>query len=157
MNSDVTIEQLPIVADRFIADGRLKTDVLQAIVDDVREGPAVRLGGLEEQDSTTPASAVPAPPAHRGYRFNSTEADRKQREKLRRQHQTENARTGLYLVPRRPEILPAGKPHPSCLAAVRDGLVASVCSRPACQWLIGRDDPYIDAWLDRDDSTGGRP
>lgn len=147
----LTIEQLPVVADRFVADGRLKAEVLRGIVEDVRaEGVDTRRRAVEPQQAR-PVAVVrsgsdAAPSAHRGYRFNSTEADRKDREKRRLQHQAENARTGLYLVPRRPEPFPAGKPHPACLAAARDG--GTPCER--CSWLL-EDDPYTEAWLDRDD------
>lgn len=145
----LTVEQLPIVADRFVADGRVKADVLRAIVKDVREGGGATAavdGAALTRPTPPPVPRSSAAKAVSGYRFNATEADRKQREKLRRQHATENARTGLYLVPTPRETLPADKPHPACLAAARDG--GTPCER--CSWLLD-DDPYTEAWVDRDD------
>lgn len=144
-------DQLHAVAIRFLVNDDLRAVALQRVVDDVRRGEHKQGAWGDVAPPSSGDDTPSAPPSKKGYRFNATEADAKARQKLAAQHLAESRRTGLYIVPRRPEVLPAGKPHPACLAAVRDGLVASVCPRPACQWLLGKDDPYIDAHLDDDD------
>jgi hypothetical protein len=149
----ISDDDLNIVAIRFVMDDRLTADALQAIVDDVRAGSGqAKEAVVGDPLAATQEPALPPARSKPGYRFNSTEADRRQRHKLAMQHLSESARTGLYVVPRRPDPLPVDKPHPACLVAARERR-GTVCDR--CLWLLD-DNPYTDAWLDRDDDTGGR-
>jgi len=155
----ISDDDLNIVAIRFVLDGRVTTDALQGIVDDVRGGSGQATEGTVPSDGspvTDDSSQEPAlPPArpHRKMHYLSTEATAaKMRHRLRLAHQAEDSRVGLYIVPRRPERLPVDVPHPACLVAAREEQ-GTVCQR--CSWLL-KDDPYTDAWIDRDDSTGGR-
>jgi hypothetical protein len=139
---ELTEDQFNEVAIRFVLRDDLRAEVLQEIVEDVRGGGR-RAGPTAEAALARP---TPPPPHQSGYRFNATEADRIQRLKLADRHRAEDGRTGLWLVPRRPDPLPLTKYHPSCIAAVGDGL--QPCRR--CSGLRG-DDPYTEAHLDDDD------
>ena len=78
----ISDDDLNIVAIRFVLDGRVTTDALQAIVDDVREGSG--------QATDVVASQEPAlPPARsRKMHYLSTEATAaKMRHRLRLAHQ----------------------------------------------------------------------
>lgn len=130
-------DQMDAVAIRFVVGEELTAAALEAIVEDVRRGAGGRTA------ERPPLPSVPKT----GYRFNATEAtESKYLQRLRLAHRSEDARTALQVAPRRPDRLPATKPHPACLAAARDG--STPCSR--CMWLL-EGDPYTDAWMDRDD------
>lgn len=136
----LTDDDLQAVALRFLAEDRHNAEALRSIVEDVRALGHALAG---EAGVTQMASASPS----RGLHFNASEAtEAKLRQRLARAHLSENARTGLYLVPRRPQRLPVNKPHPACLALARERRVP--CRR--CRWLLG-DEPYTEFWLDRDD------
>jgi hypothetical protein len=125
------------IALRIVAEGILPTKpAIERVIADVKRAE----GG--QAKARPHAAEEPAPSAH-PYRFNSTEADAKQRRKLAAQHLAESKRTGLYIVPRRPDPMPVDKPHPACLVSARDG--GTPCSR--CSWLLD-DDAYTEAWLD---------
>jgi hypothetical protein len=129
--SGLADDVLETCALRIVAEGILPTKPnIERIVADARAA----------EGASSPGQATPS--AH-PFRFNATEADAIQRRKLAARHQAETSRSGLYLVPRRPQALPVDKPHPACLAAARDG--GTPCSR--CSWLLD-DDAYTEAWLD---------
>jgi hypothetical protein len=152
----ISDDDLNIVAIRFVLDGRITTDALQAIVDDVRDGSGQAKD--VKTNSTGPLvpseePALPPAPSSRKMHYLATEATAaKMRHRLRLAHQAEDSRAALYVVPRTPEVLPVDKPHPACLVSAREEH-GTVCQR--CSWLL-QDDPYTDFWIDRDDSTGGR-
>jgi hypothetical protein len=148
----ISDDDLDIMAIRFVLDGRITTDALQAIVDDVRAGDGSGQATEVVRASKEPALPLPPAPSPRKMHYLATEATAaKMRQRLAALHRSEDSRTALYLVPKRP-MLPVDKPHPACLVAAREEH-GTVCKR--CSWLL-RDDPYTSFWMDRDDSTGGR-
>jgi hypothetical protein len=144
----ISDDDLNIVAIRFVLDGRVTTEALQAIVDDVRGGSGQATDVVASQEPALP----PARPTRKKHYLSTEATAAKMRHRLRLAHHAEDSRAALYVVPRTPEVLPVDVPHPACLVAAREEH-GTVCQR--CSWLL-MDDPYTDAWLDRDDSTGGR-
>jgi len=102
------------------------------------EGRGQATGVVAPQEPALPSAPIRKP------RYLATEAtDAKYRERLARAHRTEDARTGLYLVPRRPERMRAGAVHPACKAAYADEgvpceyctplLHPAICACPICE------------------------
>jgi hypothetical protein len=115
---------LEIIALRIVVEDVLPTKLnVERIITEVRLSEAGGSDGL--------ASARPSEPPHRKPRYLATEAtEAKMRQRLARAHRTEDVRTGLRLVPRRPEVMRPGAVHPACKAAHADGAIPCVRCTP---------------------------
>ena len=128
----ISDDDLDIVAIRFVLDGRITTDALQAIVDDVRDGSG-------QATEVVRASKEPAlPPAPSPARCTTWRPRRRQRRCANVSPPRTAPRTR---APRctssraSSEVLPVDKPHPACLVAAREEH-GTVCQR--CSWLLQR-------------------
>jgi hypothetical protein len=126
---------LEVIALRIVTEDVLPTKPnVERVIDEVKRAEGTNERGLAaagQAPAETPMSAGPS--AHRPYRFNATEAsESKYRQRLAQAHRTEDSRTGLYLVPRRPEVLRPGAVHPACQAAYAED--ADPCAR--CKPLL---------------------
>jgi hypothetical protein len=128
----LTEEQLEVVAVRLMVEtqDRPTARYLRKIANEVK-----RAGGGQAKASPVVATAQePAPPSLRYTATERTTRARKERDADRRlsmaqRHDRESRRTGLYVVPKRPEQLEPLTAHPSCIAADAEGV--RVCIRCA--------------------------
>jgi hypothetical protein len=148
----MTEEQLEVVAVRLMVEtqDRPTARYLRKIAVEVK-----RAGDGQAKTGSSPESTVeePASPAHRKPVFLATERttrarlerDADRRLSMAQRHDRENKRSGLYLVAKRPERLPATSLHPACRAALAEGVDAcercTVLAHPAvCECDV------CDAW-----------
>lgn len=138
-------DQLDMIAIKITVEDivPVKSEIERIIADFRRaEGSGQETGVVAPQEPALPS---------RGYRFNATEAtNAKYRERLARAHRTEDARTGLYLVPRRPEVMRAGAVHPACKAAYADDATPCVRCIPLLHPATCECDPCMEWWARMD-------
>lgn len=148
----LTDDELATIADRLMREKQLApTPVwMGRIVDQVRHERAeeaeyqVRAGTIGH--SPTPAASS----APRRPRFLATE--RTTRLRLAAKHDAENKRTGLYIVPRKPEVLSPFEAHAGCKVAYSDGGTPCYRCLPLLHPIDCDCDPCI-AWCERTDEA----
>lgn len=145
--SGLSDDQLDAVAQRFLAEDKVTGDVLRSIVEDVRSADPGSASAPTGGASGSPASARSPGAPSRKFRFNATEqTEAKYKRRLARAHRTEDNRTGLRLVPRRPVVLNPWAIHPPCKAAAEEGATPCVRCLPLTHPGGCVCDPCVEWW-----------